>query len=382
MCYIDIVKKYMRAAERSAALFFYRERMVAGIISHKNKRKFVELSNHGVSYREIYNKHVEPGTMSFRSFCRRMAEWKNKFTVDSEKLEAANLAYKFTPHASTVQVNGSGEVVQAWIKQRTDDRINEVIAAIEANIQPANIEPAKYEPADRMLEIPLFDMHFGIADFAFYEGILAQILGIITCRHWDKIVIPVGQDLFHNDSIADGKTTKGTPIEKVDLYTAVCDAERFYFALINAAVENANCVSVIYSPGNHDRTVGWMFARMLKQRYPDIVDDSVKDRKVVWWNQCFVGITHGAKKGDNAVGMRGWFTMEYPVLFATAKVREIHAGHLHSESERDEYGVKIRRVACGNKSDAWTEEEGFKSIKRFMLFEWAPGRLHSIHYIE
>ncbi len=372
----------MRAAEKSAALFFYHERMVAGIISHKNKRKFVELSNHGVSYREIYNKHVEPGTMSFRSFCRRMAEWKNKFTADGEKLEAANLAYKFTPHASTVQVNGSGEVVQAWIKQHTESRIDEILEAIERYIPTAKIEPVPYEPSDRMLEIPLFDMHFGVADFAFYQGILEQILAIIAERHWDKIVIPVGQDLFHNDSVAEGKTTKGTPIEKVDMHKAVCDAEAFYFNLIDAAIEHSNAVEVIYSPGNHDRTVGWMFARILKQRYPAIVDDSIKDRKVVWWEGCFLGITHGAKKNDNAVGLRGWFTMEYPVLFATAKVREIHAGHLHRESERDEYGVKIRHVACGNKSDEWTEEEGFKSIKRFMLFEWAPGRLKSIHYIE
>lgn len=325
---------------------------------------------------------MNDGSMSFRSFARRMAEWRKKIRIDEKTLDSANLAYRFSPYASTVQVNGKGQMVQAWIKQSTEDRIEEVLEAIKHYIPPAKVEPAVYVPAESMLEVPLFDMHFGIADYKFYEGMLAQIVGIITSRRWDKIVIPVGQDLFHNDSIANGTTTKGTLIEKVDLYKAVEDAEKFYFNIIDASIENSNTVEVVYSPGNHDKTVGWMFSRILKHRYGDIVDDTVKERKAVLWKDCFIGFTHGEKKNDTANGLRGKFTMEFPLEFASAKVREIHAGHLHSESERDEYGIQIRRVACGNKSDTWTDEQGFKSIKRFMLFDWAPGRLRAIYYIE
>ena len=232
-----------------------------------------------------------------------------------------------------------------------------------------------------MLEIPLFDMHFGIADIDYYRNTLAEILGIVSSKHWDKIIIPVGQDLFHNDSITKGVTTKGTQIEKVDLKKAVYDAETFYFNLIDTAIKSANEVQVIYSPGNHDKTVGWFFARILKTRYGDIVDDSAKERKAVWWNGCFIGITHGDKHTDTPNGLRGKFTMEFPTLFATAKVREIHAGHLHNEMSKDEYGVQVRRVSSGNKDDDWTTDEGYKSQKRFMLFEYAPNRLKSIHYV-
>jgi hypothetical protein len=355
---------------------------VLNIATYDVKRKCVELSNSGMSYREIYSKYFNDGSMTFRSFSRRMAEWKEKIKADNETLETANLAYKFSPYASTVQVNGKGQMVQAWIKQSTEDRIEEILEAIKNYIPPVKVEPAPYVPSESMLEIPLFDMHFGIADIEFYSGILKQILSIITSRRWDKIVIPVGQDLFHNDSIANGITTKGTQIEKVDLYKAVADAEVFYFNIIDAAILKSNSVDVIYSPGNHDKTVGWMFSRILKQRYGDIVDDTVKERKAILWRDCFVGFTHGEKRNDTASDLRGKFTMEYPVQFAVSKIKEIHAGHLHREGERDEYGVQIRRVACGNKSDSWTEEQGFKSIKRFMLFEWAPGRLKAIHYIE
>lgn len=352
------------------------------MIPYEVKQKCVSLSNQGATYKEIYNEHIRKyGTMSFKSFCRRMAEWKEKVVNDGKTLEAANLAYKFAPHASTVQVNAKGEVIQAWIKQHTENRLEELLEAIKDNTPVAQIKPQRREDAEGLLEIPLFDMHFGIADLEFYSKTLEEILEIISSKHWDKIVIPVGQDLFHNDSITKGVTTKGTLIEKVNLQKAVYDAKTFYYNLIDTAIGHANNVRVMYSPGNHDKTVGWMFVQILKERYGDIVDDSLAERKAIWWNGCFIGVTHGDKNTDNVNGLRGKFTMEFPTLFAMAKVREIHAGHLHREDSRDEYGVQVRRMSTGNKDDDWTIEEGYKSQKRFMLFEWMPNRLKSIHYV-
>lgn len=352
------------------------------MISQDAKRRCVELSQQGKSYKEIYNEHIKPySTMSFRSFSRRMAEWKVKVEDDTKLLEDANLAYKFAPYASTVQVNGRGEVIQAWVKQHTESRIDEILAAIKDSTPIAQIQPSKETDAEGMLEIPLFDMHFGIADLAFYEKPLKKMLAIITSKRWDKIVIPVGQDLFHNDSIEKGITTKGTIIEKVDMRKAVYDAKTFYYNLIDTALQNANEVSVMYSAGNHDKTVGWMFVQVLKERYGDIVDDSTAERKALLWQGCFIGITHGSKKGDTVSGLRGYFTMEFPREFAAASVREIHAGHLHREDGKDEYGVQVRRLSTGNKDDEWTIDEGYKSQKRFMLFEYLPNELKSIHYV-
>jgi UDP-2,3-diacylglucosamine pyrophosphatase LpxH len=352
------------------------------MIPYDVKRKCVELAKQGKKHEEIYQEYIKPyGTMSLRSFMRSIYKWKNKVVADEKTLESANLAYKFAPHASTVQVNGKGEVIQAWIKQHTENRLEELLEAINANTPIAQIQPKAIKEADGMLEIPLFDMHFGIADMEYYRDTLAEILAIVGSKHWDRIVIPVGQDLFHNDSITKGITTKGTLIDKVDLKKAVYDAKTFYFNLIDKAIQSANEVQVMYSPGNHDKTVGWLFVQMLKVRYGDIVDDSTHERKAVWWNGCFIGITHGDKNTDNVNGLRGKFTMEFPTLFAMAKVREIHTGHLHREDSRDEYGVQVRRMSTGNKDDDWTTDEGYKSQKRFMLFEYAPNRLKSIHYV-
>ena len=352
------------------------------MIPYEIKRKCVELHDKGKRYGEIYDAYIKPyNTMSFRSFARRMAEWKQKVVEDEKTIEAANLAYKFAPHASTVQVNGKGEVIQAWIKQHTENRLEELLEAIRDNTPIAQIQPKVIKDAEGMLEIPLFDMHFGIADLDYYRDTLAEILAIVGSKHWDRIVIPVGQDLLHNDSIAQGKTTKGTLIEKVNLKQAVYDAETFYFNLIDTALQYANEVSVIYSPGNHDKTVGWFFARILKTRYGDIVDDSTRERKAVWWNGCFIGITHGDKRTDTPNGLRGKFTKEFRALYAASTVSEIHVGHLHNEVSKDEYGVQVRHLSSGNKDDDWTIDEGFMSQKRFMLFEWMPNRLKSIHYV-
>lgn len=353
------------------------------MITHEIKRKCVELSKAGTSYSEIYRQYITSNsTMSFRTFSRRMAEWKAKDALDSELMDSANLAYKFTPHASTVQVNGKGEVIQAWIKQHTEDRLEELLEALRDNTPVAQVCHTKHEQAEGMLEIPLFDMHFGIADMEYYRDTLSEILGIISGRRWDKIIIPVGQDLFHNDSIVNGITTKGTLIEKVNLKQAVYDAKTFYFNTIDTALDNANEVKVIYSPGNHDKTVGWLFVQILLERYGrEIVEDGLEERKAVLWKGCFIGITHGNKKTDTAQGLRAKFTIEFPALFAAANVREIHTGHLHGESSKDEYGVQVRRMSTGNKDDEWTITEGYKSQKRFMLFEWMPDRLKAIYYI-
>ena len=353
------------------------------MIPYDIKRKCADLSNQGERYEDIYKEYIKPyGTMSLRSFKRRCAEWKTKVIEDEKTIDAANLAYKFAPHASTVQVNGKGEVIQAWIKQHTENQMEELLEAIKDNTPIAQILPKVVEQAEGMLEIPLFDMHWGIAGLDDYSDVLAEILGIVSSKHWDRIVIPVGQDLFHNDSIAKGITSKGTLIEKVDLTQAVKDAETFYFNLIDTALQNANNVSVVYSPGNHDKTVGWFFARILKTRYGNIVDDTDRERKAVYWNGCFLGITHGAKGNDTAAGLRGKFTKEFPALYAMANVREIHVGHLHREGEsRDEYGIQIRRLCTKNKDDVWTDEEGYMSQKRFMLFEWMPNKLRAIYYV-
>lgn len=75
------------------------------------------------------------------------------------------------------------------------------------NLPKLEIEETKLSKAEEyMLEIPLYDMHFGIADYEYYKQTLIEVLEIIERRTYKEINIIIGQDIFHNDDFR-GRTS-------------------------------------------------------------------------------------------------------------------------------------------------------------------------------
>lgn len=356
------------------------------VIPIQVKKTCCQMRAEGKTYREIYNDYFvknvdhEVAYESFRTLARR---WMSKRQPDDTTLECGTYE-GFIAHDATVQVSKSGEIVQAWIKQKAADFDPEdFLEAIRGSVDPHIYVPRDYSDATRMLEVPLFDMHWGVAFMDHYEPVLNDILDLITSKKWDKIVIPFGQDFFHNDSVINGQTTKGTVIEKVDMIRAVKESKMFMYALIDTAIQCANEVKVIYSAGNHDRSISWMFMQVLLERYgPNVVDDSLEYRKVVTYGKNSIMLTHGDSKQATAKNLAHIFPITFAEEFANANVREVHAGHLHHEAEADIYGVMVRRLSSGGKVDDWSNKEDFVGThRRFMVFEWDQKKLASIHYI-
>ena len=350
------------------------------------KKTCCQMKAEGRTNKEIYETYFIPETgspatlSSFRSMLNR---WQHKQWADTTTL-AAGTYEGFVAHDATVQVTKSGEIVQAWIKQKASDiDPQEFIAAVKESVEPFVYEPASHLNVTRMLEIPLFDMHWGVAFMDYYKPVLSDLLRLMNSRAWNKIVIPFGQDFFHNDSIVNGQTTKGTVIEKVDMTRAVKEAKTFLYALIDTAIHQANEVKVIYTPGNHDRSISWMFMQVLLERYgPSVVDDTLDYRKVISYGKNSIMITHGDSKQATAKNLAHIFPITFAEEFANADVREVHAGHLHHEAEADIYGVMVRRLSSGGKVDDWSNKEDFVGThRRFMVFEWDQYKLASIHYI-
>ena len=356
------------------------------VIPIEVKKTCCQMRADGVPIREIYDKYFVTACnsqSSFTSFRRMLRHWNCDRFPDDTTLECGTYE-GFTAHNATVQVSKTGEIIQAWIKQKPDSfDPDDFLEAIKENVEPAIFTPIDSKATSRMLEIPLFDMHWGVAFGDYYESVLNELLDLITSRAWDKIVIPFGQDFFHNDSIINGQTTKGTPIDKVDMRRAVKEGLAFMYALVDAALQCANRVEVIYSAGNHDRSIAWMFVQVLLERYgPGVVDDSFEYRKVITYGDNAVMITHGDSKQATAKNLAHIVPIAFAEEFANANVREVHAGHLHHEAEADIYGVMVRRLSSGNKLDDWSNKEDFVgSHKRFMVFEWDLKKLASIHYI-
>ena len=356
------------------------------VIPIQVKKTCCQMRSEGMKYTDIYRNYfvnnVDDPT-SFDSFRRLLHRWQKQYIPDDDTLSCGTYE-GFIAHDATVQVSKSGEIIQAWIKQKADNfNPEEFFEAIRGSVEPFVYTPKEPSESTRMLEIPLFDMHWGVAFMDHYEPVLNELLDLITSRTWDRIVIPFGQDFFHNDSIINGQTTKGTVIEKVDMIRAVKESKTFMYALIDTAIQCSNEVKVIYSAGNHDRSTAWMFIQVLLERYgPLVVDDSLEYRKVFTYGKNSIMVTHGDSKQATAKNLAHIFPIAFAEEFANADIREVHAGHLHHEAEADIYGVMVRRLSSGGKVDSWSNKEDFIGThRRFMVFEWDQNKLASIHYI-
>lgn len=360
--------------------------MRSNIIPIKIKRTCLEMRRNNIPIRQIYDEYFKyqfDDPQSYEAFSRSIRRWKKYIDLDDVTLEGGTYE-GFVAHDATVQVSKSGEIIQAWIKQSVGDiDYEEFLEAIRKTITPYEYTPRKLDDSFDMLEIPLFDMHWGVAFLDYYEKFLNDILDLIHSHNWKQIVIPFGQDFFHNDSIVNAQTTKGTVIEKVDMTRAVKEGRQFMHAIVDSAIECSDEVKVIYSAGNHDRSISWMFVQILLERYgPSIVDDSLTNRKVITYGKNSIMITHGDSKRATANNLAQIFPIAFAKEFANANVREVHAGHLHHEAEEDIHGVMVRRLSSGGQVSEWSDREDFiGSHKRFMVFDWGLDKLKSIHYI-
>lgn len=346
------------------------------MIDYSVREQCVEAVQH-MSTREVYDTIFLPRyghIMKYESFKRAMRNWKHK--ASTETLNAGTYP-QFVPHGATVQVNGEGKITQAWIKQSKDIDWDEIHDILLTGVPKSTIVPTTVS-GTTMLEIPLFDLHFGVATFDTYADALSDILGTLQKQQYEEINILIGQDVLHNNDMR-GHTAKGTPIEKVDFAKAWEDAWKFFRILIDASLEHSPKVQLWYSKGNHDECSGWCFFKTLEAVYPQCKsDDSLAPRKCIFWKGCFIGFGHCEYTSKNSLIFQN-FVLDFPNEFAEAKVREVHSGHLHRESVDE--GIFVRRLPSAVPTDKWSSDNGYTgSHKRFMLFEWAENRLKAIYY--
>ena len=157
--------------------------MHRNIIDSSVKRRCVEMFNSGKTSGEIYKEYFSQiyDGQALESFRVSLKRWRKKTFADNATLDAGTYQ-GFIAHGATVQVNGNGEIIQAWVKQNAEEQqFEELINAIKENTTPEAVEMVKWNDSGGMLEIPLFDMHFPLSD---HKQTLAELLGIIEKQHW------------------------------------------------------------------------------------------------------------------------------------------------------------------------------------------------------
>jgi len=360
------------------------------------QKKLIEMYNNNVKEEviaELYNSELKKQA-SISSIKRTIRKWRKQYAIIGVRNEIEQHSPEMIAHnlkGLTVQRDSHGNIVQYWTKTKPEEneRYNQILEAIK-EIKPykleqnTNIQTTKEET---LLEIPLFDMHFGINTYKDYKGVLEDISDLIRLKQRKKIIFVIGQDLFHNNDLK-GNTSNGTPIEKVDMKKAINDAYNFYFELVNIAYDYADEVEIIYSKGNHDESAAFIFLQMFAKMFSEDIkfDLSLDDKKVRTFGKVFIGWSHSDKGKKNVNrnirDIRGVFAELFKMKWAKTDVRELHFGHLHHEKPGDGLGFMVRVLSTAAKTDQWHLENDYVgSHKRFMLFEYSAKKLKTIHYI-
>ncbi|HSG28963.1 MAG TPA: hypothetical protein VLA34_10820, partial [Candidatus Krumholzibacterium sp.] len=190
-----------------------------------------------------------------------------------------------------------------------------------------------------------------------------------------RILLPIGQDLFHFDTLIQGKggaTSKGTP-QDVDtrwqkLFVATTE---MLSACITEAAEHHN-VDVVIVPGNHDSQTTFYAGQYLQASFKSVphvrFDTTPRTRKYYKFGQVLLGFTHGneEKKKD----LFGIMADEAADDWSNTYWREWHRGHLHQEEVSEDGRMRIRTMPALTATDSWHSEKGYRSIPGARAFLW------------
>src|SRR5690625_4215317 len=160
------------------------------------------------------------------------------------------------------------------VKKKQDglnwDELLETIQSIE----PITYNVPRYKIKHKqLLEIPLFDQHFGVNTYDDYKQTQSRIINLITSRVWEQVVITIGSDMSH-DNDHRNRTAKGTEMQHVDTLDASEQARMFFDPVIQKALIHSNKVKIYYIQGTHHETLSWAFTKMLEQMFPQIEFDT------------------------------------------------------------------------------------------------------------
>ena len=268
--------------------------------------------------------------------------------------------------------------VKRRVYEITNQDIQELINRVD--IKPIMIDEYPQE-TNGMLEIPLFDAHFGNNTYEEYKEHQGQIANYIKSQGWEQTLFIIGQDLFHNDDFK-GHTSNGTPIEKEDMEQAFDDAHKFYQPLIELALEHSTNVDIIYSRGNHDETMGWAFVKSLEIKYPQVTFCTKQaEHKAFIYKDVFLGYTHGDKINDKKIVRN--FESLFRLEMAQANRRILKKGHIHTLKSFDDNGTQVITLGTANQSDGWHTDNGFVgNHKAFEIFIYNNNSMKAHIYID
>lgn len=286
--------------------------------------------------------------------------------------------------------DGVQTLYASYITVRPQDEVNiEGVTAfyddLVKNYKTPAVEKRHKENSGIMLEIPIFDLHFGKLSYSGdvaepynhkrarnnFNYIINDVIRSVRGVKIEKIIFPIGSDFFNSDTYHN-TTTAGT-YQHNDL----SPQQMFNYGvellidgiskLSEIAPVEAFCVS-----GNHDFLTSYHAVCTIWAYFHNnkniTVNRDTSPRKYIEFGNCLIGFTHGDKE-KNRIG--GIMQVEAKEAWGRTKFREWHSGHLHSEHTEEVNGVIIRNLSSVTGTDTWHHNSGYVgSLKKCQSFLW------------
>jgi hypothetical protein len=292
-----------------------------------------------------------------RSLEDKKFQWFQKYTRKEQKMieDAAN---KWWQMKGTV-IN---PFVEKMIKEMKEYHARPVKKLIKGKGDP------------HALVIGPFDLHFGKYAWEGDTGSVYNrekaktlllestdnIIKEVTDKNIDKVIIPVGSDFFHVDTI-NGTTTRGTPQDTDgNLVQIMVEGNQLMIEFVERLRAVAD-VELILTAGNHDYVLSHQLIEVLAAYYRECKDVSVTRcyhfRQYALYGKTLLGFTHGdeTKLPDLPLLM----ATEAKEMWAQAEHKAFFTGHLHHEMSKDHKGVKVYQMPSLAGTDRWHHKKGY-----------------------
>ena len=293
--------------------------------------------------------------------------------------------------------------VKAWLSRNRPllDATTRIKAMIDdaKNKMPSRPRRSKARVGTYALEVSIPDLHLGklawspetgYADYDLkiavevYEAALEALIQRTRGFAFQRILFPIGNDLFHSDT-KQGTTTRGTPLDTDSRYHKAFLTGR---RLITRAVDRLRGIApvdVYVVAGNHSVVSEFQLGDSLEcwfHKTDDVVIHNAPcSRKYAEFGANMILYTHGDKGSHKNLPLL--MATEQREMFGRTTFREAHVGHLHQTRLLETMGVRVRISPALCPPDAWHSENQFVgNLQGAEAFVWdrSEGLVATAHY--
>lgn len=221
-----------------------------------------------------------------------------------------------------------------------------------------------------------------------FNNVISDVYHELALKPLEYIIFVWSNDFFNSDTITN-TTTAGTQMHNDVRWQKLFNVGVEMLVNGITMLSQIAPVKTFYTPSNHDEVNGYHALKYLeawfrKDRNVQICTDA-KPRQYHLYGVTLLGYGHGDKekgKGskEKASRLASCMPIEVPHLWAKAKFREFHAGHLHSEQMIQEInGVIVRRISAPTANDTWHTQSGYIGSTRkaqTFIYDKARGLRH------